>query len=77
MRLDLTDGEHRLLAAALGAFGLVHLVVPGLLVRGARVAYHYGLDVRFLAGESTDRRVRLAGLAMLAAAAVWRGVTRV
>jgi hypothetical protein len=77
MRLDLTSGERRLLAAALGAFGLAHVLAPRLLVRGARVVYDYGLDVRFLAGESTDRRVRLAGLAMLAAAVVWRRVTRI
>jgi len=77
MRLDLSTGERRLVRAALLAAGVAHLLVPGLLLRGARFAYDRALDVRFVARDDTVRRVRLVGLAMVAVAVVWRRIARV
>lgn len=49
--------------------GIAHLLVPGVLLRAARPAYRLALDVRFRPGERAQRRVRLLGLAMIAAGA--------
>jgi len=76
MRLDLSAGERRLVRTALLAAGVAHLLVPELLLRGARFAYDRALDVRFVARDETTCRVRLVGLAMVVAAVVWRRITQ-
>jgi hypothetical protein len=53
-------------SAALSALaGLVHLVVPGRLLKLASWSYENVLAVRFQPRENAIRRVRLVGIAMI------------
>jgi uncharacterized protein YjeT (DUF2065 family) len=53
--------------ALLVVAGLVHLLVPRLSTRIVAWSYDRLLDVEFVPGEGTTKRVRAIGLAMLAA----------
>ncbi|MDS0260347.1 hypothetical protein NDI56_13165 [Haloarcula sp. S1CR25-12] len=70
--MRLSDTERRLVWLASGLAGLVHLLVPGLLLRLARVAYRWGLAVEFDPKSGAKRRVRLVGVGFLLFAAVLR-----
>lgn len=63
------DAAARPSGLALVVAGVAHLLVPGLLLRTARAGYRTVLGVRFRPGERSARRVRLLGLAMIAAGA--------
>jgi hypothetical protein len=71
MRIDVSRIERRLALLGLGAFGIVHVLVPEFLLRSARSAYGLALDVEFTPRENAARRVRLVGLLSLIAAAGW------
>ena len=49
--------------------GLVHLLVPRLLLRTAAVGYDTALAVEFEPRANASRRVRLVGVGLLAAGA--------
>lgn len=59
----------RFVALGLAAAAGVHLVAPGRLLAAARRGYRV-LDVEFRPGRTAATRVRLVGVAMLAAAAL-------
>jgi len=59
----------RLAGLAMLLAGVAHLLVPGLLLWTAKVGYGIALDVEFDPGDASRRRVRLLGLAMVAAGA--------
>jgi uncharacterized protein YjeT (DUF2065 family) len=64
------DGEYsRFAGLTLVAVGLARVVVADPLLRLARRSYDAVLDVRFRRGETTTRRVRLFGFAMVLAGA--------
>ena len=52
--------------------GVVHLLIPGILLRSGEIAYRWFLDVEFDPKSRAKRRVRLVGLGFLAVAAVLR-----
>ena len=66
------DVPPRLLWAASALAGLVHLLVPGLLLRAGRWSYRLFLRVEFDPKPGAKRRVRLVGLVFLAAGALGR-----
>jgi len=66
------DVPPRLLWVASALAGVVHLAVPGLLLRSAELAYRWFLRVEFDPKPGAKRRVRLVGLGFLAVAAVVR-----
>jgi len=68
-RLTVPRTVVRLGGVGLVLAGLVHLLVPGVLLSTGRVAYDFGLDVRFEPQERARSRVRAVGLAMVAAGA--------
>lgn len=74
MDVDDYRDEKRIGSAALVALGLTKLFAPGAVVGLARRAFDLGLDAEFDPGATTDLRVRLAGLALLAAGGfgLWR-----
>ena len=63
-----------LLWAASALAGVVHLLVPGLLLRSGELAYRWFLAVEFDPKPGAKRRVRLVGLGFLAVAALLRRV---
>ena len=69
MRIDLSRTEGRCGLVGLAAFGLVHVLVPRLLLRGARTAYGLALDVDFAPRGGAPRRVRSVGFSSLVTAA--------
>lgn len=66
------DVPPRLLWVGAALVGLVHLLVPGLLLRLAGYAYRWVLRVEFDPKPGAKRRVRLVGLGFLAVAALGR-----
>lgn len=66
------DVPSRLLWAGAAFAGLLHLVVPGLLLRSGEFAYRLFLRVEFDPRPGAKRRVRLVGLGFLAVAVVLR-----
>jgi hypothetical protein len=74
MRLSRTD--RRLLSLGTALAGLVHLLVPGLLLRTARCGYRWVLAVEFRPRDGARRRVRVVGMALLAVSAVLRRLHR-
>ena len=70
--MKLSDTERTLLWAASALAGLVHLAVPGYLLRSGELAYRWFLRVEFDPKPGAKRRVRLVGLGFLAVAAVLR-----
>jgi len=69
VRLDVPP---RLLWVGATVVGLVHLAVPGLLLRSAALAYRWVLRVEFDPKPGATRRIRLVGLGFLVAAATLR-----
>ena len=67
---DLPTPVVRLVGLGLVLTGVVHLLRPGALLATARVAYDRTLNVRFEPRDGTASRVRLAGVAMVAAGAL-------
>ncbi|KAA9399273.1 hypothetical protein Har1130_13895 [Haloarcula sp. CBA1130] len=67
--MDLTRTERRLLWTGTALAGVVHLLVPGLLLSLARLGYRWVLAVEFTPQEGSRRRVRLLGVGFLAVAA--------
>ncbi|KOX95187.1 hypothetical protein AMS69_04870 [Haloarcula rubripromontorii] len=67
--MDLTRTERRLLWNGTTLAGVVHLLVPGLLLSLARLGYRWVLAVEFTPQEGSRRRVRLLGVGFLAVAA--------
>lgn len=59
----------RLTGAALVLVGFVHLLVPGALLRTARIGYRYVLRVEFEPKPGANERVRGVGLALIAVGA--------
>jgi len=70
MRVETSDRDRRLAAAGLALLAAAHLLVPGLLLRAARLGYGLALDVRFEPGERSRGRVRLVGVGLGLAAAL-------
>ncbi|MFB6295825.1 MAG: hypothetical protein ABEH66_03170 [Halobacteriales archaeon] len=68
----------RRLRALFAVVGLVHLLVPGLLLDTARWAYARVLAVEFEPRDGAPRRVRLVGIAFVCVAVLvpGRGRTR-
>jgi len=66
------DVPPRLLWVASGLAGVVHLAVPGVLLRSAELAYRWFLAIEFDPKPGASGRVRLVGLGFLAVAAVLR-----
>lgn len=70
MRISDTDRRLAILATAL--LGIVHLLVPGVLLRSARYGYDQVLDVEFRPRDGATRRVRLLGVLLVGVAlALW------
>ncbi|WP_324760293.1 hypothetical protein [Haloarcula montana] len=74
MRLSTT--ERRLLWLGTALVGVIHLLVPGLLLRTARFGYRTGLAVEFRPRSGARKRVRAVGVGLLALAAVVRRLQR-
>lgn len=70
MRISETDRRLAILATAL--LGIVHLLVPGVLLRSAQYGYGLVLDVEFRPRDGATRRVRLLGVLLVGVAlALW------
>jgi hypothetical protein len=64
--------RRRPVAAGLFAIGLVHVLAPGRLLRGAGVLYDRLLEVEFSPRKDAPRRVRFVGVLMcLAGELAW------
>jgi hypothetical protein len=70
--VDLTVTERRFLWAGTALAGLLHLLAPGVLLSVARAGYRALLDVEFTPQSAARRRVRVAGVGLLALAAAVR-----
>ena len=70
--MRLSPGERTLLWVASAAAGLVHLLLPGVLLRVGGWAYRWALAVEFDPKQGAKRRVRLVGLGFLGLAAALR-----
>ena len=66
------DVPPRLLWVGAALAGVVHLLVPGLLLWAGRLSYRLALRVEFDPKPGAKRRVRLVGLGFLAVAALVR-----
>jgi hypothetical protein len=64
--MEFTSAERRLAGRGTLAVGLLHVLLPELLVDVVRFCYDVALDVSFVPRDRTARRVRLLGLAFLA-----------
>jgi len=69
VRIDIPP---RLLWVGAALAGVVHLLVPGVLLWTGRVAYKWVLSVEFEPKSGAKCRVRLVGVGFLAAAAALR-----
>lgn len=74
--MDLTDTERRLVWLGTALAGLAHLLVPGLLLRTAKLGYRYALAVEFDPKQGAKLRVRLAGVGFLALSKFLRRLLR-
>ncbi len=70
VRLETTDRDRWLAAAGLALIAAAHLLIPGLLLRAARLGYGLVLDVAFEPREGARRRVRLLGIGFGLAAVI-------
>lgn len=70
MDVETTDRDRRLAAVGLALVAAVHLLVPGLLLRVARLGYGLVLDVRFEPRPGARGQVRLLGIGFGLAALV-------
>jgi hypothetical protein len=74
--MRLSTVERRLLWTGTALAGVVHLLVPGLLLRTARLGYRLVLAVEFRPRDGARRRVRAVGMGLLALAAAIRRLHR-
>ncbi|EMA09481.1 hypothetical protein SAMN05443574_107162 [Haloarcula vallismortis] len=72
--MDLTRTQRRLLWTGTALAGVLHLLVPGLLLSLARLGYRWVLAVKFTPTAESRRRVRLLGVAFFAVAAVLKRI---
>jgi hypothetical protein len=63
--MELSSAERRLAGRGALAVGLLHVLLPELLVDAVRFAYDVALDVSFVPRDRTAHRVRLLGVALL------------
>jgi hypothetical protein len=63
--MELSSAERRLAGRGALAVGLLHVLLPELLVDAVRFAYDVALDVSFVPRDRTAYRVRLLGVALL------------
>lgn len=63
--MEFTSAERRLAGRGALAVGLLHVLLPELLVDVVRFCYDVGLDVSFVPRDRTARRVRLLGVVLL------------
>lgn len=63
--MELSPAERRLAGRGALAVGLLHLLLPELLVDVVRVVYDVALDVSFVPRDRTASRVRLLGAALV------------
>ena len=68
--MELSSAERRLASRGALAVGLLHVLLPELLVDVVRFVYDVALDVSFVPRDRTARRVRLLGVVLLLAGAV-------
>ena len=61
--MELSPAERRLASRGALAVGLLHLLLPELLIDLVRFCYDVALDVSFVPRDRTARRVRLLGVA--------------
>jgi hypothetical protein len=64
--MELSSAERRLASRGAVAVGLLHVLLPELLVDAARLLYDLVLDVSFVPRDRTARRVRILGVVLLA-----------
>lgn len=62
--MELTSAERRLAGRGALAVGLLHVLLPELLVDVVRFCYDLALDVSFVPRDGTARRVRLLGVGL-------------
>ena len=62
--MELSPAERRLASRGALAVGLLHVLLPELLIDAVRFCYDVGLDVSFVPRDRTARRVRLLGAAL-------------
>ncbi|MFC6974960.1 hypothetical protein ACFQL1_10170 [Halomicroarcula sp. GCM10025709] len=74
--MRLSTIERRLVWIGTALAGIVHLLVPGLLLRTARIGYRVTLAVDFRPRSGARGRVRAVGIGLLALAAVVRRLQR-
>jgi hypothetical protein len=72
--MNLTATERRLLWTGMAIAGVLHLLVPGVLLSLAKVGYRRVLAVEFTPQDGARRRVRLLGVAFLAIAVVLKRI---
>jgi hypothetical protein len=71
--MDVSDTERQFAILAAALAGVVHLLVPGMLLRSAQYGYGWVLDVEFRPRDGATGRVRLVGALLLGVAAtLWR-----
>jgi hypothetical protein len=68
--MELSSAERRLAGRGALTLGLLHVLLPELLVDVVRFVYDVALDVSFVPRDRTARRVRLLGVGLLLAGAV-------
>ncbi|MDS0220391.1 hypothetical protein NDI54_03390 [Haloarcula sp. S1AR25-5A] len=72
--MDLTRTEGRLLWTGMAIAGVLHLLIPGVLLSLAKVGYRWVLAVEFTPQKGARQRVRLLGVANLVVAAVLKRI---
>jgi hypothetical protein len=65
--MEFTSAERRLAGRGALAAGLLHVLLPELVLDAVRFAYDVVLDVSFVPRDGTARRVRLLGVALVLA----------
>ena len=68
--MELSSAERRLASRGALAVGLLHVLLPELLVDVVRFVYDVALDVSVVPRDRTARRVRLLGVVLLLTGAV-------
>ncbi|MEF8843758.1 MAG: hypothetical protein V5A62_19405 [Haloarculaceae archaeon] len=63
--MEFSSAERRLAGRGALAVGILHVLLPELLVDALRFAYDVLLDVSFVPRDRTARRIRLLGVALL------------
>lgn len=68
--MDLTKMERRLLWIGTVSAGVLHLLMPGVLLSMAQLGYRWVLAVEFTPKSGSRQRVRLLGIVFLALGAI-------